>query len=101
SAGVLRDLPAAVARAGVLNGELEPHGFRHYLCTTHPAGGLKPAPRTRYVGAAFRRPIDERMSDISRRRPIGAEVQRDGSTHFRVWAPEPREIALRIEAPDG
>ena len=41
------------------------------------------------------------MSDFPRRRAIGAEVQPDGSTHFRVWAPEPREIALRIETPDG
>src|SRR5579872_4856103 len=39
-----------------------------------------------------------RMSDISRRRPVGAELQPDGSTHFRVWAPEPKTMALRIEA---
>src|SRR5215813_6669181 len=39
------------------------------------------------------------MSDVCRRYPAGAEIQPDGSTHFRVWAPEPRQIALRIERP--
>lgn len=37
------------------------------------------------------------MSEIRRRYAVGAETQPDGSTHFRVWAPEPRQIALRIE----
>ena len=37
------------------------------------------------------------MADIRRRYAVGAEAQPDGSTHFRVWAPEPREITLRIE----
>jgi maltooligosyltrehalose trehalohydrolase len=32
-----------------------------------------------------------------RQLPIGAEAQPDGSTHFRVWAPEPRTITLVIE----
>lgn len=32
-----------------------------------------------------------------RRLPIGAEVQPDGSTHFRVWAPAPSEITLVVE----
>jgi len=41
------------------------------------------------------------MSEVSRRYPAGAEIQPDGSTHFRVWAPEPRQIALRIERPDS
>jgi maltooligosyltrehalose trehalohydrolase len=41
------------------------------------------------------------MSDLRRRYPAGAETQPDGSTHFRVWAPEPRQIALRIVGPDG
>jgi len=41
------------------------------------------------------------MSDLRRRYPVGAETQPDGSTHFRVWAPEPRQIALRVIAPDG
>jgi maltooligosyltrehalose trehalohydrolase len=38
------------------------------------------------------------MSHIRRRYPAGAETQPDGSTHFRVWAPEPRQVLLRIEA---
>ena len=37
------------------------------------------------------------MSEIRRRYTVGAEAQPDGSTHFRVWAPEPRQITLRIE----
>jgi maltooligosyltrehalose trehalohydrolase len=37
------------------------------------------------------------MSRFDRRLPIGAEVQPDGSTHFRVWAPEPKEVLLVIE----
>ena len=32
-----------------------------------------------------------------RRLPIGAEVQPGGSTHFRVWAPAPSEVALVVE----
>jgi maltooligosyltrehalose trehalohydrolase len=32
-----------------------------------------------------------------RRLPIGAEVQPDGATHFRVWAPRPRRLELIIE----
>src|ERR1044071_3829645 len=38
------------------------------------------------------------MSELRRRYPAGAETQPDGSTHFRVWAPEPRQIALRLES---
>jgi len=41
------------------------------------------------------------MSDLRRRYPVGAETQPDGSTHFRVWAPEPRQIVLRIVRPNG
>jgi len=41
------------------------------------------------------------MSEISRRYAAGAETQSDGSTHFRVWAPQPRQIKLRIEASGG
>jgi maltooligosyltrehalose trehalohydrolase len=37
------------------------------------------------------------MSRIRRRLPVGAEVQPDGGTHFRVWAPGPREVRLAIE----
>src|SRR5688572_22146437 len=36
-----------------------------------------------------------------RRLPIGAEVQPDDGTHFRVWAPEPRQIALLLEPRKG
>ena len=43
----------------------------------------------------------QRMSEILRRYPAGAEAQPDDSTHFRVWAPEPRQIALRIEDGDN
>jgi maltooligosyltrehalose trehalohydrolase len=32
-----------------------------------------------------------------RRLPVGAEVQPDHATHFRVWAPRPRHIELVIE----
>jgi maltooligosyltrehalose trehalohydrolase len=32
-----------------------------------------------------------------RRLPIGAEVQTDGTTHFRVWAPAPTRITLLLE----
>jgi maltooligosyltrehalose trehalohydrolase len=38
------------------------------------------------------------MSEIRRRYAAGAETQLDGSTHFRVWAPEARQITLRIES---
>ena len=41
------------------------------------------------------------MSELRRRYAAGAETQPDGSTHFRVWAPQPRQVALRIEGDDG
>src|SRR5690606_8818028 len=34
---------------------------------------------------------------IIRKLPIGAEVQRAGGVHFRVWAPRARHAAVRIE----
>ncbi len=37
------------------------------------------------------------MSEICRRLPVGAEAQPDGSTHFRVWAPDPRTVSLKLE----
>ena len=40
---------------------------------------------------------EQLMSRISSRLEMGADVQRDGSTHFRVWAPRPRDIRLVIE----
>ena len=33
----------------------------------------------------------------ARRLPIGAEIQPHGGTHFRLWAPRCREIAVEIE----
>ena len=40
---------------------------------------------------------------ISRRLPVGAEVQRAGGTHFRVWAPRRKrvEVVLEEEVPTG
>jgi maltooligosyltrehalose trehalohydrolase len=38
---------------------------------------------------------------IHRRLPIGAELQRGNATHFRVWAPDPREVGLVLEARSG
>ncbi len=37
--------------------------------------------------------------EVSRRFPIGAEVQRDDRTHFRVWAPRRRTVEVVLEAP--
>src|SRR5688572_19250594 len=37
---------------------------------------------------------------VARRFPIGAEVHPEG-THFRVWAPAPREIQLVVAGDDG
>ena len=41
------------------------------------------------------------MSAVTRRLPVGAEPQPDGSTHFRVWAPLPRVVRLVIEGEHG
>jgi maltooligosyltrehalose trehalohydrolase len=38
---------------------------------------------------------------MSRRLPIGAETQRDGLTHFRVWAPDPGEVMVIVEPRTG
>jgi maltooligosyltrehalose trehalohydrolase len=35
--------------------------------------------------------------EVLRRLPIGAEVQRDGRTHFRVWAPRRRTVEVVLE----
>src|SRR5947208_677497 len=35
--------------------------------------------------------------DYSRRLPIGADVQRKGGSHFRVWAPRRRSVAVVLE----
>jgi maltooligosyltrehalose trehalohydrolase len=44
---------------------------------------------------------EQLMSRISRRLATGADVQPDGFTHFRVWAPRPRDIRLVIERKAG
>ena len=41
------------------------------------------------------------MSQVRRRLPVGAELQADGSAHFRVWAPRPRDVRLVIEEVEG
>lgn len=42
------------------------------------------------------------MKQISLRRlPIGAEVQQDGRTHFRVWAPRRRSVTVILDGSDG
>jgi maltooligosyltrehalose trehalohydrolase len=41
------------------------------------------------------------MSHVSRRLPVGAEVQPQGGTHFRVWAPDPRRVSLRLRSGTG
>jgi maltooligosyltrehalose trehalohydrolase len=38
---------------------------------------------------------------MPRQLPIGAEVLDDASTHFRVWAPDPKEVVLVLEPQDG
>ncbi len=38
-------------------------------------------------------------NEVKRRLPIGAEVQRDGRTHFRVWAPRRRRVEVILERP--
>jgi maltooligosyltrehalose trehalohydrolase len=35
--------------------------------------------------------------EVPRRLPIGAEVQRDGRTHFRVWAPRRHKVEVVLE----
>ncbi len=41
------------------------------------------------------------MSRPRRRLPIGAEVQPDGGTHFRVWAPAPQDVSRIVQHTDG
>jgi maltooligosyltrehalose trehalohydrolase len=38
-------------------------------------------------------------SEAKRRLPIGAEVQQDGRSHFRVWAPRRRRVEVVLEGP--
>src|SRR5687768_13699402 len=76
-ARVLLNLPAGVAGAGVLDGELEPHAslLRHRLCSADR--WMSPRPVRRFA--------------------VGAEVQSNGTTHFRVWAPAPKNLTLLLE----
>jgi maltooligosyltrehalose trehalohydrolase len=41
------------------------------------------------------------MNRPARRLPIGADIQPDGTTHFRVWAPDPPAVSLVIERCDA
>ncbi len=75
-ARVVLDLPAAIARAGIFNGELEPHAQL----------GIIPAVRL----------VIRMTYSAVRRLPVGAEVQPDGGTHFRIWAPDPPDVALLL-----
>ena len=40
------------------------------------------------------------MSDYPFERRLGATPQRSGRTEFRVWAPNPGEVALRVNGTD-
>ncbi|MBI2185842.1 MAG: hypothetical protein HYU37_01820, partial [Acidobacteria bacterium] len=62
-----------------------PYAERHYLCTD-----LQAVPHATLP-----------LSRLARRLPTGADLQPDGSPHFRVWAPRPREIQLVIETAQG
>jgi maltooligosyltrehalose trehalohydrolase len=37
--------------------------------------------------------------EITRRLPVGAEVQPDGGVHFRVWAPHRKRVEVVLEGP--
>ncbi|MCU7495399.1 MAG: malto-oligosyltrehalose trehalohydrolase [Ignavibacteria bacterium] len=37
----------------------------------------------------------------SRKLPIGAEVQKDGGVHFRLWAPDHKKVEVVLEAEEG
>lgn len=39
--------------------------------------------------------------NFHRRYPIGAELQLNGGTHFRVWAPRPKKVEVVLEAGPG
>ena len=48
------------------------------------------------------RNVQEGMNmNIQRRYPIGAEVQPNGGTHFRVWAPVPKKVEVLLESGPG
>ena len=39
--------------------------------------------------------------NLQRRYPIAAEVQLNGGTHFRVWAPRPKKVEVMLAAGPG
>jgi maltooligosyltrehalose trehalohydrolase len=41
------------------------------------------------------------MRQVCRRLPVGAEVQPDDNTHFRVWAPDAKDVAVRVHGRNG
>ena len=41
------------------------------------------------------------IMNLQRRYPIGAEVQSDGGTHFRVWAFRPKKVEVLLKAGPG
>lgn len=43
------------------------------------------------------RQLEELHAIQARRMPVGAEVQKDGGVHFRLWAPEHKKAELIIE----
>src|SRR6188474_1119562 len=89
---VLLNLPAAVTRAGVFNGQFQ----------SHSAPGIIPAHiATVYWSVSMSSPTAEfkppLMSSVRRHLPVGAEPQPKGGVHFRVWAPTPHSISLVTE----
>ncbi len=45
--------------------------------------------------------VSEDATSSRRQLPIGAEIKADGGVHFRVWAPERRQVNLVIESGPG
>src|SRR5262245_22309421 len=41
------------------------------------------------------------MRPIERRLPIGAEPQREGGVHFRVWSPEQSKVSVVVQRDGG
>src|SRR5688572_8401523 len=61
------------------------------------------SPLTSAGGSSEDRPVHPATgSSIAQRRlPFGAELQADGSTHFRVWAPRRRRVEVVLEGGAG
>src|SRR5690606_878498 len=45
-------------------------------------------------------PVAQGGAPPRRRLPFGAEPQPDGATHFRVWAPRARAVAVEAHGPE-